>query len=103
MNYKELHQMKTGEMSEIDFDQGFLDLCSERSLFITSPMESTLNSNFNSLSSSYNSRDRAICGYFFEGFPLVPGISGIMRNMKIKKFPILSMISIYLLRKKCYR
>jgi hypothetical protein len=35
--------------------------------------------------------------------PRVPGISGIMRNMKIKKFPILSMISIYLLRKEVYR
>ena len=95
--------MKTEKMSEIDFGQGFLDLCSERSLSITSPIESTLNSNFNSLNSSYNSRDRAICGYFFEGLPRVPGISRIMRNMKIKKFPILSMISIYLLRKEVYR
>ena len=103
MNYNEQNQLKTGEMGKFDFDQGFLDLCSESSLSITSPIESTLNSNFNSLSSSYNSRDRAICGYFFEGLPRVPGISGIMRNMKIKKFPILSMISIYLLRKEVYR
>jgi hypothetical protein len=35
--------------------------------------------------------------------PRVPGISRIMRNMKIKKFPILSIISIHLLREEVYR
>ena len=84
-------------------DYCFLDLYSESSLSMTSPIESTLNSNLSSLNWSYNSLDREICGYFFEGLPRVPGISRIMRYMKIKKFPILSIISIHLLRKEVYR
>jgi hypothetical protein len=38
-----------------------------------------------------------------EGLPRFPVISGIMRYMKIKKFSIVSRISIYLLREGFYR
>ena len=84
-------------------DQDFLDLCSDNNLSMTSPIESTLNSNLSSLNWSYKSLEREICGYFLDGLPRVPGISRIMRNMKIKKFPILSITSIHLLRKEVYR
>ena len=91
------------EHKNLSEDQGFLDLCSDNNLSMTSPIESTLNSNLSSLNSSYKSLDREICGYFFDGLPRVPGISRIMRNMKIKKFPILSILSIHLLSKEVYR
>lgn len=84
-------------------DQDFFDLCSESSLSMTSPIESTFNSNFSSLNWSYNSLETDICGYFLEGLPRFPVISGIMRYMKIKKFSIVSRISIYLLREGFYR
>ena len=87
----------------MDKGQGFLDLCSESSLSMTSPIESTLSSNFSSLNWSYNSLETEICGYFLDGLPRFPGISGIMRYMKIKKFPRLSIVSIRLLRQEVYR
>ena len=88
---------------KMDWDQGFLDLCSESSLSITSPIESTLSSNLSSLNWSYNSLETEICGYFLDGLPRFPGISEIMRYVKIKKFPILSIVSIDLLRQEVYR
>ena len=90
-------------MSGPHLAQDFLDLCSVSSFSMTSPIESTLSSNFSSLNWSYSSLETEICGYFFVGFPRAPGISGIMRYMKIKKFPMLSRVSIYLLEKGVYR
>lgn len=75
----------------------FFSRCSAISACMTSPMLSTLSSNFSSRSWSYNSLDNETCGYFLVGAPLFPAISTIMTNIKIKIFSILSRKSIHLL------
>ena len=92
--------MKHKKMSEIDFDQGFLDLCSERSLSMTSPIESTLSSNFSSLSSSYNSRFTEICGYFLLGSPRFLSIPMMIIRRVKTSFPIMHIISTILLARR---